>query len=144
MRFIGPRRCGERSVIGTPILNKSGNNYYKKFYDNYNKKVKNPYRKLLLANAKRSRKQEANLCDFEMTLCLYYLTMLHFIKRAEGTEGGRLLQILRLRKLGANSNIYGISFVKGSRAGTSSSLHKRRWRLPVHKKIDGPAVPAPP
>ena len=81
--------------------------------------------------------------------------MLHFIKRAEGTEGGRLLQILRLRratnskrgaylKLGANSNIYGISFVKGSRAGTSSSLHKRRWRLPVHKKVDGPAVPAPP
>ena len=111
---------------------------------NCNIKIQKPYRKLLFANSKRSRKREANPCDFERTLCLNYLIMSYFTKRTVRTsyivlstethffvgeggggwrlfEGERLLQILGLRR-GANS-IY-IVFSKVKKFFGNVSTHK--------------------
>ena len=93
---------------------------------NCNIKIQKPYRKLLFANSKRSRKWEANPCDFERTWC-YTILQCHISLKepykpytsrisyrvwpklmlfsGDGGgrlfEGGRLLQILSLKR-GAN------------------------------------------
>ena len=57
--------------------------HYLYFYLKPNCNILNqkPYRELLFADSKRSRKWETNPCDFERTLYLYYLRMSKFIKR---------------------------------------------------------------